>query len=301
MEDTLDSPSSLFGEGEYTTDEDVWSPSLRRDVFWHSNPTTREPPSPRPDIPPSYLTHPSTITATLQQSFNDRPPPPNQASNTFSPSDPPPRTLSLVRDPSHPTSNTQNESGSSPESIEREPPSPSISFISWNVLSSDSESGNPRMNDSDLRQERWPTSSAQHPNTSQRTSSDFVDLTEEIDTPLRTRMPSASTQRGSNKRRRVEPKTTVSSPQTSQRRKTESQNTVLPAVEEVDLRNVDDDKGLSKVLEDQRMATIKAQQEQAARPVKLATLSCVICMELMTDVTATFCGMLPTFDFSLFL
>ena len=51
-----------------------------------------------------------------------------------------------------------------------------------------------------------------------------------------------------------------------------------------------DDTGLLKVLEQQRMATIKAQQEQANKPVKLSTLQCIICMETMKDLTATHCG-----------
>ncbi|KAK4696511.1 hypothetical protein P7C71_g1405, partial [Lecanoromycetidae sp. Uapishka_2] len=51
----------------------------------------------------------------------------------------------------------------------------------------------------------------------------------------------------------------------SKRRKTEaSQSSHHSAkIEEIDLRDADDDSGLSKVLEQQRMATIKAQQEQA--------------------------------------
>lgn len=55
-------------------------------------------------------------------------------------------------------------------------------------------------------------------------------------------------------------------------------------------QDIDDDAGLSKVLEQQRMATIKAQQEQANKPVKLSTLQCIICMETMKDLTATHCG-----------
>lgn len=60
-------------------------------------------------------------------------------------------------------------------------------------------------------------------------------------------------------------------------------------------QDVDDDAGLSKVLEQQRMATIKAQQEQANKPVKLSTLQCIICMENMKDLTATHCGSLVLF------
>ena len=63
-------------------------------------------------------------------------------------------------------------------------------------------------------------------------------------------------------------------------------------MEEVDLIDVDNDKGLSKVLEHQRMATIKAQQDQANKPVKLSTVQCIICMENMKDVTTTSCGTL---------
>lgn len=61
-------------------------------------------------------------------------------------------------------------------------------------------------------------------------------------------------------------------------------------------QDIDDDAGLSKVLEEQRMATIKAQKEQASKPLKLSTLQCIICMENMKDLTATHCGTfsLPT-------
>lgn len=56
------------------------------------------------------------------------------------------------------------------------------------------------------------------------------------------------------------------------------------------LQDVEDETGLSKVLEQQRMATIDAQKEQANKPVKLSTLQCIICMETMKDLTATHCG-----------
>lgn len=78
----------------------------------------------------------------------------------------------------------------------------------------------------------------------------------------------------------------------AKRRKTEEYQSSgrSKKLEEVDLRDVDDDKGLSEVLEQQRLATIKAQQEQASRPVKLSTIQCIICMESMKDLTATHCG-----------
>lgn len=61
-------------------------------------------------------------------------------------------------------------------------------------------------------------------------------------------------------------------------------------VEEVDLREVDDDDGLSKVLEQQRIVSIKAQQELADKPVNFSSLQCIICMESITDITVTHCG-----------
>lgn len=70
-----------------------------------------------------------------------------------------------------------------------------------------------------------------------------------------------------------------------------SETTVLKERREANnLQGIDDDTGLSKVLEQQRMATIKAQKEQANKPVKLSTLQCIICMENMKDLTATHCG-----------
>ena len=61
-------------------------------------------------------------------------------------------------------------------------------------------------------------------------------------------------------------------------------------VEQVDLRDVEDDNGLTKLLEEQRVAAVKAQQEQANKPLKLSSLQCIICMEPMTNVTVTHCG-----------
>ena len=63
-------------------------------------------------------------------------------------------------------------------------------------------------------------------------------------------------------------------------------------VNQVDLRDVEDDgdNSLAKVLEQQRLASIKAQQEQADKPVTFSTIQCIICMESMTNVTVTHCG-----------
>ncbi|KAG8530382.1 uncharacterized protein KY384_004884 [Bacidia gigantensis] len=61
-------------------------------------------------------------------------------------------------------------------------------------------------------------------------------------------------------------------------------------VEEVDLRDVNSDSDLARVLERQRAATVKAQQDEADKPTKLAGVTCVICMEEMTNITVTHCG-----------
>ena len=92
---------------------------------------------------------------------------------------------------------------------------------------------------------------------------------------------------------------TSDEPHTAKRRRLnngDSESVILaddspaPKIEEVDLRDVDDDRDLSKLLEQQRADTIRAQQEQSNKPVRLSTLQCVVCMENMTNMTATHCG-----------
>lgn len=67
----------------------------------------------------------------------------------------------------------------------------------------------------------------------------------------------------------------------------------LQEVDQVDLRDVDDDDGLARVLEQQRLASIKAQREQADQPVTFSSIQCIICLESMTDITVTHCGECP--------
>ena len=277
MGDLLETPSSLLSDPAYFAD-DVWDLVSA----WHGDGSSPNSPPARP---------PATAVA-QQHSYNGLPPASDQNLNTRHPLSLPPQILSVTPDPPRPASRIRNESDASLQNIpdELDFPSPSTpSIVSWNVLSSDSEPET-IMNSQRSRQARPPATPTHYTDTSQRTSNDFVDLTEDTHAPARRGMPSTSSPHGSNKRRRVDSITSAPSPRGSQRRKTESRHGVPPAVEEVDLRDVEDTKGLSKVLEDQRMATIKAQQEQASRPIKLATLSCVICMEAMTDVTATYCG-----------
>ncbi|KAI9879871.1 MAG: SUMO-targeted ubiquitin ligase complex subunit slx8 [Pleopsidium flavum] len=61
-------------------------------------------------------------------------------------------------------------------------------------------------------------------------------------------------------------------------------------IDEVDLRDIDDDTGLSKVLEQQRIETIRAQQNDGNKPLKLSSIQCIVCLEPMTNITATSCG-----------
>ncbi|KAL9102106.1 MAG: hypothetical protein Q9163_002710 [Psora crenata] len=61
-------------------------------------------------------------------------------------------------------------------------------------------------------------------------------------------------------------------------------------VKEIDLRDIESEPDLARVLEQQRINTVKAQQEEADKPTKLANLTCVVCMEEMTNITATHCG-----------
>lgn len=288
MGDTQDSPSSLFGDEAYTTDENVWDPSPRREDFWQEHANARESPSP---FPGRYLNRSATRDSTQQQPSFTLPPILGQDSNTLADIPWPTRSRNLDQGfaPSFP--NLPQENQVNAESVDIDLSRHSLTPISWNVLSSDSESDTHHMHTSNSGPERNIANRTQYLNTSQQTSGDIVDLTEEIDTPLRVNMPSVGSHQKSNKRRRIESNASTSPTRRTQRPKTLSQNTIPLAVEEVDLREVDDDNGLSKVLEDQRLATIKAQQDQASRPVKLATTSCVICMDQMTDVTATYCGM----------
>ena len=90
--------------------------------------------------------------------------------------------------------------------------------------------------------------------------SSYVDLTE--DTPV---MPTARKHAKPHVKSSLEP----SEPDLplSKRRKTES---TTQSIEEVDLRDVDSDSDLARVLERQRAATVREQQEHAEKSTKLA-------------------------------
>lgn len=111
-------------------------------------------------------------------------------------------------------------------------------------------------------------------------SSLFVDLTNQAIT-----MPHGQRRRSLSKDR--SPKVCSSSSQAVKRRRIEPADS---SIEEIDLRDVDSESDLARVLERQRATTVKQQQLQADKPMKLARVTCVVCMEEMTNMTATHCG-----------
>lgn len=60
-------------------------------------------------------------------------------------------------------------------------------------------------------------------------------------------------------------------------------------VDEIDL--LDEKIPLKDVLRKQHLEAVKAQQEPSEKPLRLSTLTCVICMDTPTNITATSCGM----------
>ncbi|KAL8735509.1 MAG: hypothetical protein Q9181_002767 [Wetmoreana brouardii] len=71
-------------------------------------------------------------------------------------------------------------------------------------------------------------------------------------------------------------------------------------VDAIDLVDIDDDTSLCRILEQQQAAAIKAQSQTGGGgeggngPTKLSTVTCIICMESMTDMTVTHCGKAPS-------
>jgi hypothetical protein len=63
-------------------------------------------------------------------------------------------------------------------------------------------------------------------------------------------------------------------------------------IEAIDL--TEDANPLKDALQKQREDQIKAQREDAGKPLMLTKMTCVICMDTPTDLTATNCGMLSS-------
>lgn len=62
-------------------------------------------------------------------------------------------------------------------------------------------------------------------------------------------------------------------------------------IEAIDLTETEEAKPLKDTLQKQREDQIKAQREDAGKPLMLTRMTCVICMDTPTDLTATNCGM----------
>ena len=291
--------------------DDVWSPSLRQELFSNDNidpfwfnrygelqspvlPSYRATTQHRPTTPPQQrgintsAPHPSRSGEQSSVAHVKRPSafdPINTSVGIPAPSGQP-------TFPSH-SSRDQQTPSATPDPYERIIPPSITSTISTDW--SDSESATAS---SDEEGTPWPDDTQDFPN-------GFVDLT---GSP-----PPMSPARNSNTHRREIPGTSRNQRSHATRPSFSSYSSEAPSnpakrrkigndssqsskraqtIEGIDLTGVDDDDGLSKVLEQQRLATIKAQQEQASKPVKLSSLQCIICMENMKDLTATSCGML---------
>lgn len=114
----------------------------------------------------------------------------------------------------------------------------------------------------------------------------FIDLTADSSSPLV--MPPESRKRAVS-RSRITDQASASSPK---RAKLEDRKMgeELKNVAELDLRAIDNDNSFARVFEEQRIASVKAQHEQAEKPVNFSSLQCIICMEPMTNITVTHCG-----------
>lgn len=115
----------------------------------------------------------------------------------------------------------------------------------------------------------------------------FIDLTADPSPPS---MSASSRKRPASTLHASTRDSATPSVSTKRKKREEAVKVERGGVEEVDLREVDDDDELSKVLEQQRLLSIKAQQDLADKPVNFSNLQCIICMESMTDITVTHCG-----------
>lgn len=288
-------------DSEDSNHEDVWSPTLREDIFsnhdmmghsWSGETRHRVEHLPLPNFnsirsqPLNHLNWPNSQSHQHQRTHNTLPNKPSSSSSRT-----PLSTASVNRSRSHldppnfplqasPVGEASNTSGRPPPPPPRHatPPSrapqPPTRFVTEDFWSSSSGFSSPDREDTP-----WPDT---------EDLSDFVDLTADSSPPT---MPPANSQRRRPPSRMSRNSSSAPS-NPAKRRKTGASQSSNRAykIEEVDLVDVEDETGLSKVLEQQRMATIDAQKEQANKPVKLSTLQCIICMETMKDLTATHCG-----------
>lgn len=117
-----------------------------------------------------------------------------------------------------------------------------------------------------------------------RLSNGYVDLTAADSPPLPRKRDAPSTGGPSSKRQKR------NDGSTSRRAKDEH-------VEKVDLTADDNVSAVSSVLQKQRSDAVKAQTvPREDKPTTFNTFTCVICMDVPTDLTATACGMFDLFS-----
>ena len=124
-------------------------------------------------------------------------------------------------------------------------------------------------------------------------NNDFVDLT--ASSPVSPEMPTQIRKRHSS---RTPPPAPTFPPYKRRRTSATKAEKKDVKVEQLDLVDVDDHSGLSKVLADQQASAIAEQQKALHQdgaggetgPTKLSGVTCIICMESMTDMTVTHCG-----------
>lgn len=318
MGDSLTASSSSDEDDWSQSEEDVWSPSLREDVFAGTDVQYSGRNEPRHvHLPPLVHHRPHSSTSTHSNATRPYQPqtyhPPSALSTSSQTrlATPLHRSTTHKDPPSLPHTQSRIEA-SSQNNISNQRQGPqnrgiasffpySSTFLTTDLMSRERTSPEQRSDTPEPRQ-RSPSSfrdfeyslaeNLSRSDTPHRdyNYNDFVDLTAEASPP---NMALASDQRKSTRSRRSS-EAAAAPPNSAKRRRTAAFQSDAQTVEEVDLRDVDDDKGLSRVLEQQRMATIKAQQEQADMPVKLSTKQCIICMDQMTNITVTHCGKPPT-------
>ncbi|KAH7355979.1 hypothetical protein BKA66DRAFT_474274 [Pyrenochaeta sp. MPI-SDFR-AT-0127] len=125
-----------------------------------------------------------------------------------------------------------------------------------------------------------PPTTRAHPQSAQRPArlpNGYVDLTATPDSPPQRRKREATTPGPSAKRQKRD-KASESNKETAE----------PPKVEEVDL--TDDKEPVQEILQKQREDAVKSQTKPEEAPTTFNNITCVICMDSPTDLTATTCG-----------
>lgn len=265
---TTSSPSHLQGSG---VDSDRWTSRLLHSPSSH--------PSPRTLLQPADFRRTHQFNSVDDSTYTRQPrEPPSQPVGPISPFAFQPLAPQPSPPPSFPTGTAAQESLTlpprfdTPDTLPSYDPSPAsrpLSRISWS-------SGDTSLFGSSY----WPHSYA---------LTGFVDLTSDSSPPTMTstckrKVPRAQ---GSREGSSGPAKRFKTSQEDAGVSKARDQGT---KIEEVDLRDVDNDKDITDILENQRTAAINAQKEEADKPLRLSGMQCIICMETMTNITATHCG-----------